>query len=119
VTRLAANLLRTVSIVLCMIAALSFLLFALNQTSTASGRQQESLSESAPPKHGSASGSTQKGESESGFRKTVDEITEAAASPVSGLSSSQWAERALRLIFALLVFGFGFGYLARLLRVRS
>jgi len=109
VTRFTANLLRTISIALCLIAAISFLLFALNQTSTASGKQQASLS-----------GKTvQPSESERGFRRTVDEITERASGPVSNISSSEWGERGLRLIFVLLAFGFALGYVARLIRVRA
>ena len=105
----AVRLIRTVSIGVCLVAILSFLLFALNQTSTASGHQQEELSgkPAAAQTH------------ESSFRKTIDEISEQTTSPVAGLSSSQWGERGLRLIFALLVFGFALGYLARVLRVRS
>ena len=108
VAALAVKLLRTVSIGVCLIAILSFLLFALNQTSTASGHQQEELSgrPAAAQAH------------ESGFRRTIDEISEQASAPVSGLSSSQWGEHALRLIFSLLVFGFALGFLARALRVR-
>jgi len=109
VTRFAANLLRTVSIVICVLAAISFLLFAVNQTSTASGHQQEELSGKVVHEQ----------HSENGFRRTVDEITERATAPVSNVSSSAWGERALRLIFALLVFGFALGYVARMLRVRA
>ncbi len=101
---------RTVSVVVCLIAILSFLLFALNQTSTASGHQQEELS---------GAKTAQTHSSGSGFRHTIDGIAEEVSSPVDGLSSSQWAERALRLLFVLLVFGFALGFLARALRVRA
>ena len=37
----------------------------------------------------------------------------------AGLSSSAWAEHGLRLFFALLVYGFALGFLARALRVRA
>ena len=33
-------------------------------------------------------------------------------------SDSEWATRSVRLFFALLVYGFGLGFLARTLRVR-
>jgi len=104
----AVRVLRAAGIAVCLIAILSFLMFAVNQTSTASGRQQEQIAETTSVTH----------THENGFRKTVDEVTEAVSSPVSGLSSSEWAERALRLIFVLLVFGFAIGYLARVVRVR-
>jgi hypothetical protein len=116
VSLLAARLLRTVSIAVCLVAILSFLLFALNQTSTASGQQQEALGgQAARTGAKPAAGKP----SESGFRRTVDEVTEEVSSPVAGLSSSQWGERALRLFFVLALFGFALGYLARVIRVRA
>ena len=42
-------------------------------------------------------------------------------SPFSGIvsaSSSEWADHGVRLLLALLVYGFGLGFLARALRVR-
>ncbi len=106
------KLLRAASILLCLIVALSTLLFALNQTSTASGHQQEELSGKAPVTRTAHP-------HQNGFHKAVDEVAEEVTSPVSGLvsSSSEWGEHAIRLIFALLVYGFGLGYLARVLRV--
>jgi hypothetical protein len=110
VSLLVVKLIRTVSLVVCLIAILSFLLFALNQTSTASGQQQEELS-------GTKSAQTKS--SDSGFRHTIDGVAEEVSSPVDDVSSSQWVERTLRLLFVLLVFGFALGFLARTLRVRA
>jgi hypothetical protein len=111
---LLGKLLRTASIVLCLIAIASFGVFAVNQTSTASGRQQDELS--GKPKVTQTTGSSKH---ERGFRKTLDEVSEAATSPVDGVGSSEWGERGLRLAFALVVYGFGLGYLARVVRVRT
>lgn len=108
------KLLRSASIVLCLIVVASFLLFAVNRTSTASGKQQEVLGSKAASAQ--TSGSAEHGH---GARQTLDETAEALTSPVDGLSSSEWAERALRLIFALLVYGFALGFVARALRVRT
>ena len=107
--------LRLASIALCLLVALSFLLFAVNQTSTASGHQQAELG-GGPALTQSQSGHHPR---ESGLRRSIDEAAEAVTSPVSGLSSSAWGEHGLRLIFALLVFGFALGYLARVIRVRA
>jgi hypothetical protein len=106
--------LRLASIAICLIVACSFLLFAVNQTSTASGHQQELLS-------GQASAQSPSGKHESGLRKGVDDTAEELTSPVAGLTSSasEWGAHAIRLAFALLVYGFGLGYLARALRVRA
>jgi hypothetical protein len=108
------KVMRTASIVLCLIVIASFLLFAVNQTSTASGKQQEVLG-SKPVAAQTAAGAKH----ESGARRTLDETAETLTSPMDGLSSSEWGERSLRLIFALLVYGFALGFLARALRVRN
>ena len=111
---LLSKTLRVASIAICLIVALSFLLFAVNQTSTASGHQQAELA------GGSAVSQSNGGHArERGIHRTIDEAAEAVTSPVSGLSSSAWGEHGLRLILALLVYGFGLGYLARVLRVRA
>jgi hypothetical protein len=34
-------------------------------------------------------------------------------------SSSEWTTRSVKLLLALLVYGFGLGYLARVVRVRA
>jgi hypothetical protein len=114
VTILLVRVLRTASIAICLIVVVSFLLFAVNQTSTASGHQQEELGEK-PAVTQSAAGVSH----ENGFRRSLDEVTETLTSPVSGLSSSEWGERGLQLIFALLVYGFALGFIARTLRVRA
>jgi len=117
VTAAAAKLIHAASILICLIVALSFLLFAINQTSTASGRQQEELGSTA------AATQTPPGTTphESSFRKDLDEASEELTSPVSSLTSSsgEWGARTIRLIFALLVYGFLLGYLARAIRVRA
>ncbi len=114
-TVLLVRVLRTASIAICLIVIASFLLFAVNQTSTASGHQQEELSGQPAVTHSAGAGASH----ESGFRRTLDEVSETLTSPAGGLSSSEWGERGLRLIFALLVYGFALGFLARTLRVRG
>jgi hypothetical protein len=109
----ASRVLRALSIVVCVIACLSFLLFAVNRTSTASGQQQQVLAEKGEPATPAAA------QHESGFRKAVDEVSKTVSGPVSGLSSSEWGEHALRLVFVLLVFGFAVGYIARVVRIRA
>ncbi len=108
-----AKALRAASILLCLLVALSTLLFAVGQTSTASGHQREELGEQVtthPSPHSK----------DSGFHKAVDEVADEVTAPVSGVvSDSEWGEHIVRLLFALLVYGFGLGYLARVLRVRT
>jgi hypothetical protein len=116
VTSFSVKALRAASILICLIVATSFLLFAIDQTSTASGHQQEELGSKAPTVQTTAGNTAH----ESGLRKDLDEASEELTSPVAGLTSSasEWGARALRLIFALLVYGFALGYIARVIRVR-
>ncbi|HXD54581.1 MAG TPA: hypothetical protein VN618_07490 [Solirubrobacteraceae bacterium] len=118
-TSAISKLLRLASVSICLIVAVSFLLFALNQTSTASGQQQEILNPKTPAVQGPAGSATGAAPAPNGFRQGVDEVAEALTSPVAGVSSSEWTDRTLRLLFALLVYGFALGYLARMLRVRA
>lgn len=55
------------------------------------------------------------------MHKAIDEASGQLTSPFSGIvsgSSSEWATRGAKLVLALLVYGFGLGYVARALRVR-
>lgn len=127
-TTVVVRALRLASVAICLLVAASFLLFVLSQTSTASGHQQEEITGSpvgtvaaAPAPPAGALPATQAPASghENGVRATLDEVSTALTSPAAGLaSSSEWDARAVRLLFALLLYGFGLGYLARLLRVR-
>jgi hypothetical protein len=134
VLTVTVRLLRTASIVICLIVIGSFLVFAVNQTKSASAAQQEELT-GAPAKPASASGApaTTGGAPtapakpqppamhESGLHEALDNTSNALTSPFAGIvssSDSEWATRGVRMFLALLVYGFGLGYLARMLRVR-
>lgn len=104
------RLLRIASFVICLIVIGSFVVFAADQSKAASGHQREELGERlATSPH-----------RENGFHKALDEASASLTSPFSGVvdSSSEWATRGVKLLLALLVYGFGLGFLARLLRVR-
>jgi hypothetical protein len=118
------RLLRLASFVICVIVIASFVVFAVDQTKSASGRQQEELA-SGSPVTASSSGSKPSAATgrshESSVHKAIDDASSGLTSPFSSLvsgSSSEWAERAFKLGLALLVYGFGLGYLARAIRVR-
>jgi len=118
-------MLRLASVGLCLITIASFALFAVNQTSTASVHQQKVLNDELPAssgargtRSGSAAGG---GEHKSSLRKVVDDASNAITSPFSGATSgthSEWTIRTIRLLIALAVYGFGLGFLARMIRVR-
>ena len=111
-TAALVKLMRTASVLLCLVVVLSTLLFAVNQTSTASGHQQEALGETPTVSHSGH---------ENAVHRTIDEVAEEVTSPVAGIASSnsEWANHGIRLLFALLVYGFCLGYLARVLRIRT
>jgi len=119
-----AGILRLASVVLCLIAIASFALFAVNQTSTASVHQQDVLNGevAGAGSAGSGTGSAALGgEHKSSLRAAVDDASNAITSPFSGATSgshSEWAIRTVRLLLALAVYGFGLGFLARVIRVR-
>jgi hypothetical protein len=116
-------LLRLASFVICLIVIVSFTVFALNQTKTASNHQTEEIS--GPTASTRAGASTTSGTStaghEGGLHRAIEETSEQLTSPFAGVvsgASSEWASRGVRLLLALAVYGFGLGYLARVLRVR-
>jgi hypothetical protein len=109
-----AAFLRVASKVMCLIVIASFAIFAVGQTGSASAHQQEelggpSVAARAHPSH------------ENTVHRVIDEAAEALTSPFAGItagSDSQWAIRGVGTVLALLVYGLGLGYLARVLRVR-
>jgi hypothetical protein len=118
------RLLRTASIVICLIVLASFLVFALDQTKSASAAQQEALGPN-PTKTTAAATATPahaQPKHENSVHETLDEASNSLTSPFSGVvsgSAGEWATRSVRALLALLVYGFGLGYLARALRVRT
>jgi hypothetical protein len=123
-----ARILRLASVALCLITLASFALFAVDQTSTASVHQQNILNGEvpAPSGAGGAGGAgtgsaVGGGEHKSSLRKVADDASNAVTSPFSGATSgthSEWTIRTIRLLIALAVYGFGLGFLARMIRVR-
>jgi hypothetical protein len=112
-----ATLLRVASRVVCLIVIVSFAIFALEQTSEASSNQQNEVTGA----NGAAPAHAAKPKHESTVHKVIDEAAKALTSPFSGVtagSSSQWAIRGVGTVLALLVYGLGVGYLARMLRIR-
>jgi hypothetical protein len=112
------TLLRIASRIACLIVIVSFGLFVIDQTGSASAHQQEEVS-------GTNGGSTSKQAApparEDEAHKVIDEVAGKLTSPFSGLtagSTSQWVIRGVGTVMALLVYGVGIGFLARFLRLR-
>jgi predicted metalloprotease len=119
-----ARLLRLASWIICLIVVASFVAFVVDQTSTASTHQQEELNAGHPVEPnapGGANTSKTSSKQESTVHKTIDEVANVFTSPFAGIvsgSSSQWVIHGVKTLLALLIYGFGLGYLARVLRVR-
>ncbi len=111
-----ATLLRWASWIICLIVAASFLIFVVEQTSSASTHQQEVLIEHPSPNRAPAV------KHESTLHKTIDEAADFFTSPFAGVvsgSSSQWVIHGVKTVLALLIYGLGLSYLARVIRVRG
>jgi hypothetical protein len=109
------------SIVTCTIVIASFALFAVNQTSQASNHQTQVLrGEVSTEAAGPTSGTPAKPH-KSSVRNTIDDASEWLTSPFDSLTSgshSEWAVHGIDLGLALVLYGFGVGFLVRTLRVR-
>lgn len=118
---LLARVLRLASIAICLIAVASFATFALNQTSSASNHQQVVVNEAAPPGLKTATTGSPSSGHKSALHEALDEAFSALSSPFSGVtsgSSSEWTTQAVDTLLVLLVYGFGLGFVARLLPSR-
>ena len=111
------------SVFICLIVIASFTVFAVNQTSSASAHQQEVLNNEVAKPSATVSGASARSSPshESAVHEAIDEASKAFTSPFDGITagwSSEWLIRSANLGLALVVYGFGLGYLARLIRVR-
>jgi hypothetical protein len=118
-----STLLRLASRIACLIVVVSFALFVLDQASSASTAQQNQVNEAGPVTAGrTPTPAKTTRQYKSGVREVIDEASSALTSPFKGVTSgmhNQWAIRGIGLVLALIVYGFGLGYLARMLRVRG
>lgn len=115
------GLLRLASFIVCAILLASFAFFAVDQTRSASARQSESLGPAVASASAAPTGAAPPAPSSSPVRKVLDNASKTLTSPFSGIvpaGDGQWAVRIAELLIALVAYGFGLGYLARVLRIR-
>lgn len=115
-----AKVLNLASLLCCLVVAASFLIFVLDQTSSASATQQSQIATGGPGAP-SQSHTTSTGAKSSGVHGTIDEVAGKVTSPFSGITSgwsSEWVVRGVDLLLTLMVYGLGLSYLARRVRVR-
>src|SRR5258707_1261079 len=113
------RIVRLVSRVICVILLAWFLVFAVNETKTASGHQQKQLAgQTASEEQQEEKEKASKKAHKSGVHETLDETAEALTSPFSGIvsGSSEWLKNGELLLAALIVYGFGLGFVARVMR---
>ena len=106
--------LRTVAVVASLIVATGFLLFAVDELSGASARQQSAIAQADEPARTAPASHT-------GLRGAIDQADQQLLKPFTGIvpSSSAWVERGIPTLLALLVYGMGLGFLARYVRSRA
>ena len=119
-----ARVLKLASLALCLIVIASFALFVINRTSDASAHQQQEVNGETAGGAGEPSSAIapDSGGHKGSARRTIDEVSEAVTSPFAALtegSSSQWVIHSVDLALALVVYGFGLGFVARTIRVRA
>jgi hypothetical protein len=122
------SIIRWAALIACAFVTLSFLYFAVNQTSTASKNQVSAIDggsgvkpESAtklpdPPKKIEAL----REKENDGLHEFIDDGDDILLSPFTGVSNSSsiWARRLIMLALALLIYGLGGLYLARAVGLR-
>jgi len=119
-----SRLLRLASVVICLAVIASFAIFAVQQTSSQANSAQEQLSGGAVTAAAPVGSEAAKTQTKhiSGLQATIEAASSELTSPFSAVtagSNSEWAVRAVDLVLALIVYGFGLGYLARVLVVRT
>jgi hypothetical protein len=121
---LSAGLLRVASLLACLIVVISFLMFATDQLGSVSSRQAAQVAgpdaslDTATTTPSVAAAAPSK---PAPLRRAINRTSQRLTSPFDGFvgaRSSQWLVRSVEAALALLVYGFGMGYLVRLLRVR-
>jgi predicted PurR-regulated permease PerM len=115
-----SRLLRIVSLLTCVIAVGWFVGFAVEQSKQGSSHQLAELNGAAPASQTTANGGSASAPAKkSGLREAIDSAFSKLSSPFSGLTnqlSSQWTLHIVDTLLALLIYGFGLGFVARLLR---
>lgn len=100
--------------IVCLIVIAWFAVFVVDQSKAAASQQIGELAGAS--QHAQAPAAAKR----SGLTKTLDEVTKTVTAPFASITSgrSPWAAHGLDTLLVLLVYGFGFGFLARLVRLR-
>jgi len=118
-----ANIIRWFSIIASSVIALSFVFFAVDQTSSASENQVRALAGHSNVKAESITKlpnpppavEAQREKENDGFHELVDDLDDILLAPFTSISNSHdiWIRRTIPAIIGLLLYGVGGMYLAR------
>ena len=110
---------RAVAIVASAIVLISFGLFAIDQARAGSKREQDKLAQqdTADP---TTADERRREKAHTDIREAIDDADDFLLSPFTGIvdSGGEWARRGIPTVLALLVYGFGLGFVARFMRGR-
>lgn len=100
--------------IVCLIVIAWFAVFVVNQSKAAASQQVQELA--GTPQHAQTHAAVKHG----GLTKSLDEVAKAVTAPFASVTSgrSPWAAHGLDTLLVLLFYGFGVGFLARLVRLR-
>jgi len=112
--------LRTIAIILSLIIAAGFCMFALDEFKRASSKQRNELAgyEQTDP---APVGERRREQRHSVAREVIDDANDVLLKPFAGIvdSGSRWLQRGVPTMIGLLLYGFGLGYLARFAKGRG
>ena len=123
------SIVRWAALIACAFVTLSFLFFAVDQTSSASKNQVNAITNAAPevkaesitklPNPPPAVEKVREQEN-NGLHEFIDDVDDVLLAPFTGLSNSSsiWVRRLIPLALALLIYGLGGLYLARALGLK-
>lgn len=110
------RILRIASLACCVVAVVWFVTFVVQQSGTAAAHQASEIY----PSSSQPSSPTPPPAKESGLHSTVNSAFKTLSSPFAGVMSginSQWEIHIVETLLALLIYGFGLGFVARMLRM--
>ena len=114
--------LRLLAIVLSLFVAVGFTLFALEDINRASAQAEGRIAGDYTATSPSPAGERERERRHSRPREFIDDVNDVLLAPFAGISdgaTDRWERRGYPTLLALLVYGFGLGYLARWMTARG
>ncbi|HEX4363191.1 MAG TPA: hypothetical protein VHZ75_01490 [Solirubrobacteraceae bacterium] len=112
--------LRYVAIVLSLFVATGFVLFALQDSRRASNETQQEIADYTAISP-SAAAEQVRASHNGAVHERIDDVNDVLLKPFVGISEhahSRWVQHGVPTLLALLVYGFGLGFLARFTKAR-